>query len=207
VSARMPLIEDLSRPPRWRCTADAQSSRYRKNYSSRHPHRSHTLQSAVRSSAGRSGNVAVYRSVNVVTICLYRFEVEATPAGESITHPKNYWAAHVVWCAISAGSAPLPFCPDRGAVDSTAEQFCCVVGNAGEDLLLVPAYLVSPGERSAGWSGVSLSPSVMAARRAAHASGDGQRVSPRPGHAGGQVERHCWIAVCAQCRLGFERGR
>jgi len=92
----------------------------------------------------------VYRSVNVVTICLYRFEVEATPAGEPITHPKNYWAAHGVWCAISAGSAVLPFCPDRGGVDSTAEQFCCEVGNEGEDLLLVLAYLVSPGERSGG---------------------------------------------------------
>jgi len=63
-----------------------------------------------------------------------------------------------------------------------------------------------PVNDRAGWSGVSLSPSVMAARRAAHASGDGRRVSPRPGHAGGQVERHCWIAVYAQCRLGFERG-
>jgi hypothetical protein len=28
-----------------------------------------------RSSAGRSGNVAVYRSVNIATICLYRFEI------------------------------------------------------------------------------------------------------------------------------------
>jgi hypothetical protein len=38
----------------------------------------------------------VYRSVDIDTIYLYRFEIEATPAGEPITHPKNYCAAHVV---------------------------------------------------------------------------------------------------------------
>jgi hypothetical protein len=96
----------------------------------------------------------VDRSVNIATICLYRFEIEATPAGEPITHPKNYRAAHVVRRAISAGSAVLPFCPDRAAVDSTAEQFGCEVGNEGKDPFLVPAYLLSPGERSGrmGWS-------------------------------------------------------
>jgi hypothetical protein len=90
----------------------------------------------------------VYRSVDVAAICLYRFEIEATPAGKPITHAKNYRTAQVVWRAISAGPAVLPFCPDRGAVNSTAEQIGCEVGNEGKDLLLVPAYLVSPGERS-----------------------------------------------------------
>jgi hypothetical protein len=90
----------------------------------------------------------VYRSVDIAAICLYRFEIEATPAGEPITQTKNYRAAHVVWRAISAGSAVLPFRPDRGTVNSTAEQFGCEVGNEGEDFLLVLAYLVSAGERS-----------------------------------------------------------
>jgi hypothetical protein len=88
----------------------------------------------------------MYCSVNIGTICLYRFEVKATPTGESITHSKNYGATHMVWGAISASSAVLPFCPDRVAVVSTAEQFDCEVGNEGEDLCLVPTYLVSPGE-------------------------------------------------------------
>jgi len=89
----------------------------------------------------------VYGSVDTVTTRLYGFEIEATPAGEAITHPKNYRAAHVVWRAISARSTVLPFRPERGAVYSAAEQLGCEVGNEGEDLFLVPAHLVPAGER------------------------------------------------------------
>jgi hypothetical protein len=35
----------------------------------------------------------------------------------------------------------------------------------------------------------------------------GRAVDGAVGRGQGQLERHGWIAVYAQCRLGFERGR
>jgi hypothetical protein len=88
----------------------------------------------------------VYCSIDIGTICLYWFEVEATPAGEPITHPKGYGAAHMVRRTISARTAVLPFRPDRVAIYGTAKQVDCNVGDKGKNLFLIPPYLIPPGE-------------------------------------------------------------
>ena len=104
------------------------------------------VRSWYRSYVGRSSNVAVYCSIDIDTIRLYRFEVEATPAGEPTTHPKNYGAAHMMWRTILAGAAMLPFRPDRVAIHGAAEQFDSKVGNKGENSFLILPYLIPPGE-------------------------------------------------------------
>ena len=94
--------------------------------------------------------MATDRLVHAPAAVLDRLEVEPGPRCLSVLHPEDHYSAHDVRGAVRAGAAVLPLAPHGVSVYRHAGHLGGDVGDSGEDLRPVAAYLLGPDESPLG---------------------------------------------------------